>query len=194
MGVISHALDSGDSVEHPFYAVNIGLQANVPPPTRFSFLSRALRHSFPNPSPYRHILAAIANITPGSERQKVAAVASELFAQYTDYALRLHALNVITAFGYRNALPMLRDTLSTTTDFNTLRSILQVLLSWNDTSSAPQLLGVLDLTNEPKLTEEIMQALKQFNYREAIPRIEQMIPVSGVDKAKALEAQLKGWR
>jgi hypothetical protein len=89
---------------------------------------------------------------------------------------------------------MLRDTLSTTTDFNTLRSILQVLLSWNDTSSAPQLLGVLDLTNEPKLTEEIMQALKQFNYREAIPRIEQMIPVSGVDKAKALEAQLKGWR
>jgi hypothetical protein len=194
MGVINHALGAGESVHHPSWAVSIGLRAKVPPPTRFSFLFRALQCSFPSISLYQQILSEIANITPSSERPRVAAVASELFAQHADYDLRIRALNLIVAFGYRKALPVIRDVLTTNLESTIQRELVQILLKWDDTTSAPQLMEMLELTNDSTLAVGVIQALKQFGYRDAIPKIEAMIPVSGVDKARVLEAGLKGWK
>jgi hypothetical protein len=194
MDVIDHALDSGESVDHTSYAASVGLGVRVAPSTRFSFLFRALQCSALHTSAYQRLLPAIAQITPGSERQKVAAFVSELFVQHTDYGLRVGALNLIENFGYRQALPMLREVLSINTDPFILRLIVQVFLSWNDTSSAPQLMELLDLTNDPSLAGLVIQALKQFGCDDAIPKIEAMIAVSGVEKARVLDAGLKGWK
>lgn len=108
--------------------------------------------------------------------------------------VQMQCIATISAFNHRDALPALRELLVTSTNINVLRPIVQVLQAWNDTASAPYLLEQLDLTMDTALTNMIIQILKQMNFRDALPKIKEMIPLSGVDKAKALENGIKDWQ
>ena len=192
--VIQHALDANESMEHKSYIVSASLGANLFPAQKFGILFRVLQNPNIHASNYSAILCAIKDITPSSERSRVAARATELLLEVSDVNLRLQALTIINAFGFREALPTLREILLTTKDLYVSRTIVPLMRDWNDTLSAPQLLELLELTSDLQLVGLILPALKQFNYRQAIPKIQEMIPVSGVDKAKAIENGIKDWK
>jgi hypothetical protein len=188
MSVLNHALDMGESPDHQILAINVG-QSNFPSKMKFDFFFRAMQISLPGVQ-LQVVVNYIKDITPSSERHKVAAVAAILLLEYQDHFTRLYCLSLIEAFNYRAAIPQMRDFLFITNDVTQITTAIKILKSWNDIDSASQIFELLDTTTNSQIARCTLDILKQFKYKNLIEKVETMIDISGPEKEKVLKEEL----
>lgn len=190
--VVLHAVRTGDPTTRD-KAVCIAMAAKLKPVDRFELLVSI----FPDAPDSRHmnLLTNLKDITPSSERPRVAQLAMEAaeFGGGNGFLIRA-VLVILEAFNYRQALPWVRELVQTNTDVSCVGVAVNLLNAWDDKASSPFLLNLLDITNDSTIAANIVAMFRKWDCRDVRPKIEAMIPLSGSAKASTLASALANWK